>query len=158
MLLIHYPSIDFKSSQIHFSSSQAREAVVLEHGEIPAAGNPVACPQVRPHEQKVDLAPGPALKLQLLVIFWPLSLGATWTSYYCRPMTSLIGRILSEERRREGWWWNTNQWFLSLPVKWWRGVHLGIEQMCIKIDIVFSYDDDINFDYSKCVSFSLHYN
>ena len=39
--------------------------------------------------------------------------------------------------------------------KWWRGVHLGIEQMCIKIDIVFSYDDDINFDYSKCVLFSL---
>ena len=79
--------------------------------------------------------------------------GATWTSCYCRPMTSLIGRILSEERRREGWWWNTNQWFLSLPVKWWRGVHLGIEQMCIKIDIVFSYDDGINFEYSKTRTF-----
>ena len=38
---------------------------------------------------------------------------------------------------------------------WWRGVHLGIEQMCIKIDIVFSYDDDINFDYSKGILFSL---
>ena len=28
-------------------------------------------------------------------------------------------------------------------------VHLVIEQICIKIDIVFSYDDGINFDYSK---------
>ena len=28
-------------------------------------------------------------------------------------------------------------------------MNLGIEQMCIKIDIVLSYDDDINFDYSK---------
>ena len=43
-------------------SHQAREAVVLEHGEIPASGEPVACPQVRPHQQKVDLASGPALK------------------------------------------------------------------------------------------------
>ena len=42
--------------------AQAREAVVLKHGEIPTVRKPVACPQVRPHEQKVDLASGSALK------------------------------------------------------------------------------------------------
>ena len=61
MMPKHNANIDFNSFKVNFSSSQAREAVVLEHGEIPAAGNPVACPQVRPHKQKVDLAPGPAL-------------------------------------------------------------------------------------------------
>jgi len=84
------------------SNPQARKATVLEHGEIPAAGDSVACTQIRPHEQKMDLASGPALKKeipQLLVIFGPL-LGPPWTS--CRPMMFLNGRLLSEEGGGEG--------------------------------------------------------
>ena len=40
---------------------QARQAALPEHGALPAAGDPVARAQVRPHKPEMDLAQGPAL-------------------------------------------------------------------------------------------------
>ena len=40
---------------------QAREAALPEHGALPALGDPVAEPSLRPHKPEVDLAPGPTV-------------------------------------------------------------------------------------------------